>query len=406
MHAKQGTATRADCVVVGGGPAGATLSLLLVRKGVRVTLLEAHPDFDREFRGDTLHPSAMELMEDLGLAGKLLKLRHSTVRSLTLQTASGPLTPVDLSRLRTEFPYITLMPQKSFLEFITREASRYPTFRLVMEARVRELVEAEGVVGGVRYEGRDGRLHEVRSELVIGADGRGSRVRRLAGLTAKKTSPPMDVLWFRLPRKREDPEGAVGRFGRGRIAILLDRLDWWQCGYVIPKGTYPELRRAGVEKLRRDFAGLVPEFADRVEHLKDLRQASLLSVESSLCPRWYRPGLVLIGDAAHVMSPVGGVGINYALQDAVAAANILTGPLLAGRVRERDLARLQRRRKLPTRAIQLFQSLVQKNLLARALDPQRPFDPPAALRLALRLPGLRSLPARIVGFGLRPERIR
>src|SRR5919199_5849391 len=297
---------RTTCCVVGGGPGGAVLALLLARAGVGVTLLEAHPDFDREFRGDTLHPSVMEIMDQLGLAGRLLELRHTKVLSLSFQSDAGPFTPVDLSRLNTKFPYITMMPQTSFLEFVTGEAKRYPNFRLSMGARVRGLVEEDGVVRGVRHEGDDG-WHEVRAILTVGADGRGSRVRRLAGFEPVKTSPPMDVLWFKLPREEGDPEGMVGRFGRGHIAVMVDRHDFWQAGYVIPKGTYPELRREGIESLRRSYAELVPELADRVEHLEDWKQVSLLSVESSRCPRWYRPGLLLIGDAAHVMSPVGGV---------------------------------------------------------------------------------------------------
>jgi 2-polyprenyl-6-methoxyphenol hydroxylase-like FAD-dependent oxidoreductase len=393
------------CCIVGGGPGGAVLGLLLARKGVDVTLLEAHHDFDREFRGDTLHPSVMEIMDQLGLADRLLGLRHTKVHSLTLQTPSGPFTPLDFSRLKTRFPYIAMMPQTSFLEFITGETKRYPNFRLLMGARVRELVEEEGVIRGVRYEGRDGR-REVRALLTVGADGRGSRVRRLAGIESIETSPPMDVLWFRLPREEGDPEGAMGRLGRGHIAILLDRLDHWQAGYVIPKGTYPELRASGIDSLRRSFAGLVPEFAARVEHLEDWRQVSLLSVESSRCKRWYRPGLLLIGDAAHVMSPVGGVGINYAIQDAVVAANLLAGPLRAGRLRPEDLAAVQRRREWPTRIIQALQSLVQRRILAPALASEGPLAPPASFRLLTKVPVLRDIPARIIAFGVWPVRVR
>ena len=401
---------RTTCCVVGGGPGGAVMSLLLARAGVDVTLLEAHPDFDREFRGDTLHPSVMEIMDQLGLSGRLLELRHTELRTFTLQTASGPFTPVDLGRLDTKYPYITMMPQTSFLEFVTGEAQRYPNFRLVMGARVRDLVEEDGVVRGVRYEAEDG-LHEVRAVLTIGADGRGSRVRRLAGFELVKTSPPMDVLWFKLPREKDDPEGIVGRIGRGHIAIMLDREDYWQAGYVIPKGTYPELRREGIEALHRGFAELIPEFADRIEHLKDWQQASLLSVESSRCPRWYRPGLLLIGDAAHVMSPVGGVGINYAIQDAVVAANVLSGPLGESQARlvdleVRHLAAVQRRRELPTRLIQKFQALIQELVLAPTLRSNAPFAPPLSLRLLLRVPIVRNIPSRIVAFGFRPVRVK
>jgi 2-polyprenyl-6-methoxyphenol hydroxylase-like FAD-dependent oxidoreductase len=302
------------------------------------------------------------------------------------------------------------MPQTSFLEFITGEAKRYPSFRLVMPARVRELIEEDGVIRGVRYEAEDGR-HEVRAVLTVGADGRGSRVRRLAGFEPEKTSPPMDVLWFKLPREEGDPEGLIGRFGRGHIAVMLDRLDYWQAGYVIPKGTYPELRREGIEALHRGFAELIPEYADRIEHIKDWSQASLLSVESSMCPRWYRRGLLLIGDAAHVMSPVAGVGINYAIQDAVAAANVLSGPLKESQDRLVDLdtkylAAVQRRRELPTRLIQRFQSLIQQRVLAPALRSNAPFAPPLLLRLLLRVPVLRNVPSRIVAFGFWPVRLK
>ena len=401
---------RTTCCVVGGGPGGAVLALLLARSGVDVTLLEAHPDFDREFRGDTLHPSVMEIMDQLGLADRLLELRHSELRNFTLQTASGPFTPIDLGRLKTKYPYITIMPQTSFLEFVTQEAERYPSFRLVMRARVRELVEDDGVIRGVRYESEDGR-HEVRAVLVVGADGRGSRVRRLAGFEPTKTSPPMDVLWFKLPREKGDPEGLQGRFGRGHIAIMLDRDDYWQAGYVIPKGTYPGLRREGIDTLHRGFGELIPEFADRVEHIEDWSQVSLLSVESSMCPRWYRPGLLLIGDAAHVMSPVAGVGINYAIQDAVVAANVLIRPLKASQAQLRDLdvkhlAKVQRWRELPTRMIQGAQALIQQQVLARALSSNEPFAPPLPLRLFLRVPILRDIPARIVAFGFWPVRVK
>ena len=401
---------RTTCCVVGGGPAGTVLALLLARAGVDVLLLEAHPDFDREFRGDTLHPSVMEIMDQLGLAERLLELRHTEIRSASVQTVAGPFTPLDFSHLNTKYPYITMMPQTSFLEFITTEAQQYPNFRLVMEARVRELVEENGVIRGIRYEGENG-WHEIRALLTVGADGRGSRLRRLGGFEPIKTSPPMDVLWFKLPREEGDPEGAMGRVGRGHIAILLDRFDHWQAGYVIPKGTYPELRHEGIESLRRSFAELIPEFADRLEHLQDWKQASLLSVESTRCPRWYRPGLLLIGDAAHVMSPVGGVGINYAIQDAVVASNVLAEPLKESQVQLKDpdvkyLAEVQRRRELPTRFIQAIQTQIQCRVLASVLRSEEPLAPPGWLRLVLRVPLVRSVPARIFGFGLWPVHVK
>ena len=405
---------RTTCCVVGGGPGGARLALFLARRGVDVTLLEAHSDFDREFRGDAIHPSVMEIMDQLGLADELLALRHAEVCAMTFETAAGPFTPANLGRLKTKFPYITVMPQARFLEFVTGEASRYPNFRLVMGARVRELVEEDGAVRGVRYEGVDGERHEVRAALTVGADGRGSRVRRLAGIEPKKTSPPMDVLWFKLPKEEGDPAGtgALARVGGGHVAILIDRFDHWQAGYLIPKGTYPKLRRAGIEELQRSFAGLVPEFAVRTGRLEDWRQISFLSVESSRCERWYKPGLLLIGDAAHVMSPVGGVGINLAIQDAVVAANVLAGPLTEGQARPKKdldvghLKAVQRRRELPTRAIQAVQSLIQRRVLAGALRSDAPFAPPLPARLLLRAPVLRDIPARIIAFGLWPVRLK
>jgi 2-polyprenyl-6-methoxyphenol hydroxylase-like FAD-dependent oxidoreductase len=341
---------RTTCCVVGGGPGGAVLALLLAHKGIDVTLLEAHDDFDRDFRGDTLHPSVLEIMEELGLAEKLLALPHTKISSFPLQTASGPFVPLDFRRLRTQFPYIAVMPQTRFLEFVTAEAKQYRNFRLVMGARARELVEEGGAVRGVRYKSDEG-THEVRALLTVGADGRFSRLRKLAGLAAQEASPPIDVLWFRIPRRPEEPQEIIGRFAGGRVGVLLDRGEQWQCAYVIPKGTYRDIKTAGLEELRRSLANVVPEVADRVGHLKEWKQISLLSVEADRLRKWHRPGLLMIGDAAHTMSPVAGVGINYAIQDAVVAANVLAGPLREGQVTERGLAKVQRRRELPTRLI-------------------------------------------------------
>ncbi|MBA2450373.1 MAG: FAD-dependent oxidoreductase, partial [Chloroflexi bacterium] len=376
------------------------LALLLARRDIPVTLLEEHQDFERDFRGDTIHPSTMELMDQLGLADRLLELPHTKLHTFGLQTPQGSVTIADLRRLKTRFPYITFMPQARFLEFITAEARREPSFRLVMGAGVQGLVVENGVVRGVRYRGRDG-WHEIRAPLTVGADGRFSRVRRLAGFEPIGTAPPMDVLWFRLPRRPDEPHGAVGRIANGHFMAMLDRGEQWQIAYAIPKGSYRELREAGITALRSSVAGVAPELADRVAQLEDWKDVSLLSVESSRVPRWYRPGLLLIGDAAHVMSPVGGVGINYAIQDAVVAANVLSGPLLSGRLHLRDMAEVQRQRAWPTRVIQAIQGFLQRRVVATALDPNATFAPPAFLRLPL----LRDLPARLIAFGVRPVRL-
>lgn len=394
------------CCVVGGGPAGAVLSLLLARAGVPVTLLERHSDFDRDFRGDTLHPSVMEILDQLGLADRLLELPHAKIRSASIHTADGVLRLADFGRLRTRFPYITMLPQVHFLEFITREASRYPAFRLVMGARVEALLEDGGAVRGVRYRGADGQ-HELEADLVVGADGRFSAVRRLAGAEASTTSPPVDVLWFRLPRSAGDAqETGTGFLRSGSAAVLLDRGGEWQVALVIPKGSFQELRDRGIHALRERIARTAPPLADRVDRLRDWSQVSLLSVASDRLRRWYRPGLLMIGDAAHVMSPVAGVGINYAVQDAVEAANLLAGPLLERRLRVRHLAAVQRRRDWPTRLIQAFQAAALGGVVAPALRSAGPVTLPLPVRLARRIPGLRDLPARLIAFGVRPARVR
>ncbi len=393
------------CCIVGAGPAGAVLALLLARKGIPVVLLEEHMDFDRDFRGDSVHPSVMQIMEELGLADRLLQLDHTKLYTLPVQTARGTVTLADFRRLKTRYPYIAMIPQARFLEFITAEAKRYPDFRLVMGARVEKLMEEDGYIHGVHYRGQDG-WHAVRAVLTVAADGRFSRVRKLAGFEPVKTAPPMDVLWFRLPRRPEDAMESAGHLVQGHILVMLNRGEEWQMGYVIPKGGYQQIHAAGLEKLRQVVAELLPEFADRMEYIKEWKQVSVLSVESSRLRRWYRPGLLLIGDAAHVMSPIAGVGINYAIQDATVAANVLSDDLRAGKLPLRDLAEVQRKREWPTRMIQGFQNIMQGQVLTKVLKSDEPLTISPFLLFLLHLPGIRVLPAKFIGIGPWPAHVK
>jgi 2-polyprenyl-6-methoxyphenol hydroxylase-like FAD-dependent oxidoreductase len=392
------------CCIAGGGPAGAMLALLLARRGMPVTLLEMHHDFDREFRGDTVHPSTLEILDQLGLAESVHELRNSKISAPTLLTTRGPFTPFDLSRLKTKYRYILMIHQKDLLALLTQEAKKHPGFRLLMGAKVTDLIREDGVVGGVQYQTDDG-IHELRALLTVGADGRFSRVRHLAGIQPVGTSPPMDVLWFRLPHLPEEidvPGGAFGGFARGHILGGFDRKDNWQVAFVIAKGSYQSLRAEGIEGLRRRIVEIEPRLAKHVESLTGWHQLSLLSVESSRCPRWYAPGLLLIGDAAHPMSPVGGVGINYAVQDAVVAANLLTKPLLDGRVTTDQLRAIQRKREWPVRIIQAFQTQLQKRVVATALraQSQKALHIPWFVRAFTRIPLLRDVPPRIMALGV------
>ncbi len=395
-----------DCVVVGGGPAGLMLGLLLALKNVQVLVCESHPDFDREFRGDTLHPSTMEILNQVGLADKLLEIPHGKVQDLTFHVESKKLRVVNLALLKSKYNYIAMMPQAKFLDFLAGQAKKLPSFHLAMAADVRKLLEQDGQVVGVSYRLHDGVEREVHAKLVVAADGRFSIIRKLAGLTPEASSPPMDVIWFKLSKKPTDPaEPGAGYIHKGRLLILLDREDSWQVGMVFAKGTYQTLKSAGIESFRKKVVGAVSWLADRIDELADWKDCSVLSVESSRLKRWHKPGLLLIGDAAHVMSPVGGVGINYAIQDAVVAANILAEPLSQGVVTEVLLAKVQAEREGPVATIQKVQSYIQKNIVAQALQSDgRTFRFPWTIRLMNAIPGLRSLPASMIGFG--PKRVR
>lgn len=394
------------CCIVGGGPGGAMLALLLARKGVEVTLLEEHGDFARDFRGDTVHPSTMEVLEQIGLAERVLQLRHTKATKLEFETPQGITSMIEFKHLKTHYPYIALIPQVHFLECITAAAKEYPTFRLLMGARAEKLIEEDGYIHGVQYRAHDG-IHELRAVLTVGADGRFSRMRKLAGFEGVKSSPPMDVLWFHLPRLESDSGASGGKLdlGQGHLLVRLDRGDEWQIGYTIAKGGYQKIKAAGLEQLRADLSKLLPAFTARIQNLTEWKQIAVLSVESSLLKRWYRPGLLLIGDAAHVMTPVGGVGINYAIQDAVATANILTDYLKQGKAPTSALASVQRRRELPTKLIQSFQRLMQKQIIGRVQTSEQP-RLSLPLRLILHTPLLRTIPARLVAFGPRRERVK
>ena len=393
------------CCIVGGGPAGVLLALLLARRGVSTSLLEAHEDFDRAFRGDTVHPSTLEMLHDLGLAEPLLARDHGKLHRMTLHSGKTAVVLADFTRLRSRFPFVAMIPQVEFLDFIVGEAKKHECFDLRMGARVNDLIIEDEVVRGVRYRDRDGD-RELRTSLTVAADGRASRLRTLAGFTPRKNAVAMDVMWLVLPRG--DDERAVDmtgfRIGRGRLVAVLARAHQWQLAYVILKGDSHSIREAGLDAFRSDLATLVPELADRVDTIRDWNDVHFLSVESSRIPTWHRAGLLAIGDAAHVMSPVAGVGINYAIQDAVAAANLLAEPLVAGTLTDQHLAAVQRRREFPTRFIQGFQAVVQRQVVARALE-DRPFRLSLPARILLSLPLLRNLPARLIGWGIRPERV-
>ncbi len=396
---------RATCCVIGCGPAGAMLGLMLAREGVDVLVLEKHADFLRDFRGDTLHPSTMEVMDELGLADGLLDLKHTKAPKIEARLPGGTVTVADLGRLKTRFPYITFMPQWDFLDFVTGEAKRYSNFRLEMEAEAKELILEDGTVRGVRYETPDG-PREARALLTVAADGRSSPFREQAGLKMVRTSPPIDVLWFRLSRREGDSKDTFGYAGGGRFMVVINRGESWQIAYVIRKGEYKNVRNAGLEAFRRSVGETIPDLADRTQELQDWDAVKLLSVQADRLRRWHGPGLLCIGDAAHAMSPVGGVGINLAIADAVAAVNALAEPLKKGRVRSRELWAVQLRRELPTRAIQAFQSLAQRRVVSSALGPGGGPSIPALVRMLLRLRPVRDLPARLIAFGIWPEHVR
>jgi 2-polyprenyl-6-methoxyphenol hydroxylase-like FAD-dependent oxidoreductase len=395
----------ARCCIAGGGPAGMMLGFLLARAGIDVVVLEKHGDFLRDFRGDTVHPSTMQVLHELGLLDGFLARPHSEVRTLAAKIGEELIQIADFSHLPTQAKFVAFMPQWDFLDFLAEQAKRFPAFRLLMETEAIDLIREGDAVVGVTARGPDGTL-DIRAELVIACDGRHSTLRDAAGFQVIDRGAPMDVLWLRLSKHASDPGQILGHVDAGRIFIMLDRNDYWQCAFVIPKGAVDEVHARGLEAFRAEIARLEPFLRDRVQELASWDDVKLLSVAVNRLDTWYRPGLLCIGDAAHAMSPVGGVGINLAIQDAVAAANVLVPRMTRGAAAVDDLRAVQRRREWPTRMTQRMQVLVQNRVISNVLRNTATPKPPWIVRMFGQFPALRRVPARIIGMGFRPEHIR
>ena len=397
--------SRVACCIAGGGPAGIMLGFLLARAGVEVLVLEKHADFLRDFRGDTIHPSTLQLMDELGLLAALLRRPHQEIRELHGIIGDTDVIIGDFTHLPTRCKFIALMPQWDFLDFLSEAGRAYPSFHLAMETEATGLLMEGGRVIGLVARST-AREYQIRAELVVGADGRHSVVRERAGLDVINIGAPIDVLWMRLSKKDSDPGQTAGRFIGGRLLVMIDRGDYWQCAFVIRKGGYDAVRARGIANFRNELVAIAPFLRDRVDELTGWDDVKLLTVAVDRLKSWWRPGLLCIGDAAHAMSPIGGVGINLAVQDAVAAANILAAPLHAGKVADDDLRAVQARRTLPMRVIQGVQVVVQKRILDRVIGSDAPINAPFAVRLFNWIPWLRRIPARLVGIGVRPEHVR
>lgn len=389
-----------DLIVIGGGPAGMMAGLLFARAGCRVRVLEKHGDFFRDFRGDTVHPSTMEILDQLGMLERFLARPHNRLDTAQLRIAGREWTIGDLSHLDTPAPFIAMMPQWEFLDFLRGEAKAFPGFQLEMDAPVASFVEEKGRIGGVSL--ADGSTRAAR--LVIAADGRSSIARSM--LPLEDLGAPMDVFWFRVARSEGQPGGLRGNVEPGRLLVMIDRGDYWQCAFLIPKGAAADYQARGVDAIRAEVEAAAPAWLDLAE-LDEISDLHLLTVKLDRLRRWHRPGLLALGDAAHAMSPIGGIGINLAIQDAVAAANFLAGPLCGGDDVDGLLALVEKRRLWPTRVIQAGQKAAQDRVIGRLLEAREPFrTAPAIIRLLDRLPLLRRIPGRMIGLGVRRERVR
>ncbi len=397
---------RATCLIAGGGPAGMMLGYLLGRAGIDVWVLEKHADFLRDFRGDTIHPSTLEVMHELGLLDAFLARPHTEYRTISGEIGGESFMLADFSHLPTKCPFVAFVPQWDFLNFLVDAGRSFASFHVVMESEVVDLVvEGDRILGAKVRQGSD--VREVRADLVVGADGRASVVRARANLEVETLGAPMDVLWMRVEKKPEDGAQPLGRVNQGRFLVMIDRRDYWQCAFLIAKGSLEQLRAQGLPALRDEIASVAPFLRDRLAALGSWDDVKLLTVMVDRLKRWYRPGLLCIGDAAHAMSPIGGIGINLAIQDAIAAANILVPRFKAGGVTVGDLAAVERRRTWPTRVTQRVQLLIQDNAIAPVLEGRVNISgPPAFLRLLKWFPFLRRIPARFIGLGVRPEHVR
>jgi 2-polyprenyl-6-methoxyphenol hydroxylase-like FAD-dependent oxidoreductase len=393
------------CCIAGGGPAGILCGYLLARAGIDVVVLEKHADFFRDFRGDTIHPSTLDVIAELGLLEEFLALPHDELTAISVRIGPDLIPFARFDHLPTRCRFLAFMPQWDLLDFLARQGRRYPGFHLMMDVEATGLIEEDGRIVGVRARSADGGALAIRAPLTIGADGRHSIVRSAAGLPVSDFGAPMDVLWFRLSRQASDGIETLGHAEAGRMMVMLDRGDYWQCAFIIPKGSFDTVRASGLERLRTQVVGMAPALAGRIGEIATWDDVKLLTVTVDRLPKWHRPGLLCIGDAAHAMSPIGGVGINLAVQDAVATANLLAAPLAAGAVTEADLAAVQQRRMFPTKVTQDIQLFVQRRIIDAVLNTGGQLRAPWQFRLLGAFPVLQRIPAYLVGVGVRPEHI-